>query len=294
MALLRNAASRISGASVQEAQSPIGDAYEPGFFINAVRRQDAVPERRRFEAGFVHGSALVDVCPRQHVLAAMAGTSYRRVYGPERIVWALGRAAESHVRNQYLESVGRLGAYGAWECACKRVSYTGLFTPAARVCVACGEHPARYREAPYLDRDAHISGSPDLQLVNRSGRFLIVEAKSMQEKDFRPLDAPLANHVFQAMLYRRLAEYNGKAVMSGVLVVYVSKQYNFKTPYKEFYVEASPMYEGMLDYAWEQAASIRRGIEANTVDGMDRMCRSQDVTRAKGCPVSSSCFMRRA
>lgn len=77
----------------------------PAEFVKAMcDSSDRVPERARIsdqDDGYLHASALVDLCPRQYALARQYDVDVRQtIHGGLQVTFALGRAAERHVVQQ--------------------------------------------------------------------------------------------------------------------------------------------------------------------------------------------------
>ncbi len=92
--------------------------------------QDGVAEVRRVGTGdgqyghYTHVSSLIGACSRMHALAAMDDRTIREtVTGGHRVMWAIGRHVEKHIRQQYLLSTNR-----RWRSVAGNASASSLST----------------------------------------------------------------------------------------------------------------------------------------------------------------------
>src|SRR6476620_1223887 len=104
------------------------------FVKDILDKSDKAPEKSR--AGtykeHVHVSSLAyNFCPRQYAIAIKEKLSlYESLTGGHRVTFALGRAAEKHVRDGFIESYGRQNVYAKWECECGNSYREGFFKEA--------------------------------------------------------------------------------------------------------------------------------------------------------------------
>lgn len=266
-------------------------------FAQLILDADYAVEKKRLASDYIHVSALKDICPRQYALMVTAGEfQTERITSAERIVWAIGRAVENHVRDAFIKSVNYEGVYGQWRCRCHSTSVRGLYTGAT--CAVCGTETNRYAELPLFDHDNKVVGNPDL-IYFRDGYYHVLEIKSVKVGDststkykgFHQLDTPLGDHVFQASMYRYLLNKNGLPAAPEVSVLYVAKDYTKKgPPIKEFKVDVSvPEYEGIIQIALRNARSVFGFLEGGEVLP-DGVCKAMSDTRANNCPVVGRCF----
>jgi hypothetical protein len=276
------------------------DEFTNDFLLNAVRGMDVASEEIRTGSEYIHVSSLIDYCARRESLAwttRNSGAPIRRanVLPGLRIIWALGRAAEHHVREQFIKARDARGVLGIWECGCGKTKREGL-RPKSAKCPTCDSGLSRYKEIPLFDHDAKIVGNPDLLFVRPDNDLVrVVEIKSMNAAEFKELEAPLANHVIQAASYNRLAEINDMGPDAFVTIFYVCKDFNMK-PYKSFTVPITPQIIALLDAMFE-AAQERADWVADTESGANvalpprlGFCTSVQSPRAKKCPECVGCF----
>lgn len=259
---------------------------------SVVEAQDRIPEIGRVPDRYVHLSSLIGCCPRAEVLARDTGIELRNnVTGSQRIMWRIGRAVETHIRDSYINAVNYEGVHGKWRCDCHRTSYEGLFDPEAARCDHCGHRPRYYDELTVFDHAAGIGGNPDLVLMV-DGKYLIIEIKSMKAESFDALDRPVFDHLLQAGGYRRIYENMGLPVHNEVVVIYVRKDFSPRVrPYKERLVNVAmdANVHRSLDLMWDMARSIR---SSNLQNLPGRICNAPTDTRARNCPTVCDCFQR--
>lgn len=265
-----------------------------GFIKSVIDMKDAEPRLTRQAApGYIHASALIDMCPRQWAL--MLGQEMRveeTVTGAHRVLWAFGRAVEDHVRSQLI-SGWRSAVYGNWTCVCGGNRHHG-FKPAstAQTCGQCGQVPHIYMEMQIVDDEYRVVGSPDI-VVRHEDVWVPVEIKSMNRPDWEDLKKPLAAHVAQAAAYRRLIrDVLGLPVHDDVVVLYCSKDFKWGSPYKEFHVNVgTDIVEARMQALFEKAKSVFDAMAQGTIPE-ERVCGSPAQPRAKKCAVCGPCFAR--
>ena len=268
------------------------DRLAPNMITSIIEAQDRVPERGRVPDDYMHLSSLIGACPRAQIIARDTGMEIRnQVNGSMRIMWKIGRAVETHIRDSYINAVNYEGVYGKWRCDCHRTQYTGLFDPHADRCHKCGYQPRYYEELTVFDHDVNVGGNPDMALLI-AAKYLIVEIKSMNKDDFDALERPVPDHVLQAGGYRRIYERMGLPVHDEVVVIYARKDYNPRVrPYKEMRVNIArdTSVQASLDLMWQHARAIKEGSLQNLPP---RICDEPTHTRARNCSCLVDCFQR--
>lgn len=295
MSLLRNQTRRRARPRPRRAQDdanvPAPTVLKPNMVIDAVIAQDRIPEKKRVADQYIHLTSLLDTCARQQVFMRDLGIQpEERVTGAHRVMWKMGRAAEQHLRDTYIQAVNYHGVYGGWKCKCERSKYTGFFDHNANKCSHCGYQPTEYDELSMVDEETGIVGNPDL-VIYFDGAFYIIEIKSMNKEQFDALEDAVPNHRIQAGGYRRLYQINGLPVHTYGSVIYVKKDFVWGSPYKEQQVNLGAQdVEASLNLMWADA----QVITAHSVDNPPprEMCRSATCTRAKNCPALLHCFQR--
>lgn len=272
------------------------------YMIGLVEGEDKTPERERIGVdGYTHVSSLMGICTRQHVIAALYGVKLLRpVTGADRVVWALGRAAEKHWRTQFISARRRRGIWGVWKCLCGAAEHHGLHKTGI-VCTRCQTQADHFHEPTLRDHANHVTGHPDLPFF--FGKFMVVnEIKSMEGEAFNDLKEPKGDHVHQALMYRRMVRLqyqNLFPVHKQVIVTYISKKYNRERrrgstetwrPYKEFKIDGStPEREAQVDASLADAAEIKAGRASRNLPPRTA-CANSTCSRAKDCPVAHLCF----
>lgn len=262
-----------------------------GYLTNVINLMDRRPEKSRIgKPGYTHVSSLFGGCVRQYVAASRFNVEIlNSVTGGHRVLWRIGRAVETHVRDSFIEGKERQGIYGEWRCTCKRLARVGLYQSGSP-CRVCGDEAKHYFEPVLYDETNKIVGSPDLTTLIGSAWFTPTEVKSMNKEQFDKLEAPLPDHINQAAMYRHLYRQQGYAVHDKVIIMYTKKDFQWGSPYKEYHVDCTaPLVQGMVDASIEQAALIKRSMETQTLPGRT-LCTGPRSPRAKQCPVAHLCF----
>ena len=271
------------------------DALLPDFVKNMIDRIDAVPEQSRLgRDDYIHVSSLVDLCPRQYYLAHEHGTEDygdhlgRSFTGGLLVTFALGRAIDKFVKERVVEATRRRGMFGMWTCKCGFSARTGLYV--AERCERCRGPTDVYNEPVLRNEEWRITGRPDITLMDSNGHMLPIEVKSMARDRWEHLDAPLANDILQTLLYRWMYAQEGRLVHTHVVVLYVSKEFRYGSPYKEFQVDAETApCRSMLALALGLAAQARDARDSHAPPARE-LCSGVTCTRARNCPVQALCF----
>lgn len=234
----------------------------PAGYLSAMCEvQDRVPVLSRFseDTGYVHASALVDMCARAYALARRHNVDIRQSPSPAmRIIWEMGLTLERHVIRQV-------------------AAYHGI------------EHVQTDFEL--IDEEYRIVGRPDLLVQVSQDTQAVTEIKSMNLRDWQGLSEPLMDHVVQAALYRWLLDRNSHwRAHTHVILIYVAKDFTRGSPYKEFHVDVTQgTAEANVRRALELAAELR-DAEARGGVPERRLCSRQNCARARNCGVATLCF----
>jgi hypothetical protein len=274
---------------------------DPDVIASLFYGHDSRAERNRISGGdgYVHVSELSNgLCPRAKFIAYDESVLLVNKPRPsDRIVWAIGRAVESHVRGLFLKSFGRKAAYGKWACACGTLHNEGMFNNMRR-CTACGHKAEFYHEITLRNDEYMVVGNPDLVMI-QGGAFEVVECKSIKTKSspqhpgFDTLSEPFTGHVMQALMYRHLLKLAGHKVTPRVMIFYAAKDYAMKSPYKPFVVNATaPENEDAVKRLMDTAAAYVAARSRQRAPNRLGACSSRHSTTAKTCPVCEQCFRR--
>lgn len=273
---------------------------------------DRAPETNRMgtqaESQLIHVSSLPEVCPRAVALTSWSGgnvtTTLRPTYSNDRMIWAMGRAAEREIRDRVIPAMGLGRVIGVWECPCGADTDTYCKGEEEYRPCQCGrKQVSTYKELPMVDTEAGIIGNADLP-YRVEGEVVITEIKSIKGDDFQRLpdkyeDLPnnmremAANHTFQSMSYRRLYQRNGHAVAPYTRILYASKNAVRRVPYREYVVPVTREIERRLDEEWGKARVIKMFFDTGVIPPKLNCCNCLQATRAKNCPMVTLCFSRR-
>lgn len=252
--------------------------------------QDAIPQHSRVGSDYIHLSSLLNLCIRREYLARTFDPAVESPTSAQRIMWKIGRALESHVRESYLRSEYGKAMYGIWRCACGHTQYTGRMQSNTK-CERCYKGVDNYHEYTVRDDTLKIIGNPDLLLMGKDNALTVVEIKSMTKTSFDPLGSALPDHVLQASGYAYLLHRAGFKVRDAVKVFYVRKEYQpFCRVYKEYDVRWKDQKQ-ILDSAFDQVASLREAEKGEEIPKRLNACVSLHDRIPKKCPLGSQCFM---
>ena len=302
MSLFGNLAAKVEGEK-RRARAK-GDILTPvitpqvhgdNYISDKVISMDTQHEETRGGSGLIHGSSLIGMCPRRQVLTIRAGKAPdRAVKTADRLVWAIGRAVEEHIRNQFIEAVDRKGVIASWRCKCGKSKVEGFYDRAVK-CDVCKSHVDRFTELTLFDFPGNVVGNADMMYVRPDKPVVrTVEIKSMNKKDYDALTEPVSDHVTQAFINRRLAKINGLEVDDQVTLIYGCKDYAFSGRlYREFYISTSDFYEKQMDTFWERAKLVKSAEEDTSIlPERIAACPNKTSPFAKKCDCCEACFVR--
>ncbi len=282
----------LSSHSEPIAQVPV----EQDLLKNIVDRMDVVPDTRRVGANpWVHVSNLVrGMCTRQFWLARAYDTPVvSRWRGAHRVAFAMGHAAEAHVRGSLIDAMEPEQLFGCWTCRCGQARRNMCVLPTGEDqdgwarCGACGRSIDIYREPTLRNEEYRIIGRPDLTLHDAQRYKIVVEFKSISIAGWNALGGPEPEHLAQALLYRWMYEQSGYAVHDEVILFYVSKDFNWRgSPYKEYHIDAT---SAGCHLMIEAALAASRECFADEVPP-NRTCPRPDHHIARACPLATICF----
>ncbi len=234
---------------------PRSSVHEEGYVSKKILLMDSTAETTRVGKEYTHLSSLIGMCARRHLLAHITGLERSSVpRASMRLVWALGRAAEKHARRQFIGATGGVGVLGMWTCLCGFTKHSGEYLADVN-CPRCKSRAGGYNELLLKDESARIVGSPDMLYARPdNGKVRVVEFKSMNKKDFDLLTAPKMDHVHQGMGYHELLRLAGENVDEGITVLYICKDFQWASPYKEFQVSRAPEHDRIIRSMWTKGA----------------------------------------
>lgn len=232
----------------------------------------------------LHVSDVVGKCLRQIALFKQLRMEPppRKISESHAITYAQGNAIHDHVKQRLVDGSNG-SAYGDWSCGCGKTksSRCTLERTKDKKCAECGGFVIKYKESVFRHADLGVQGSPDF-LYKYNGIYL-TEIKSISANGFLELARPQPNHLFQVAWYWDVLQSNQVPVHDHVSVVYAKKEWQYKTPYKEFKVNAKELQPRL--------AMQKEAVKAYQSGQLPiRTCKSNTDTDAKSCPVCVQCF----
>ena len=262
--------------------------YSQKMLTNIVNEQDDQPDRGRGGEEYLHASSLLNFCGRRDKLTKDASepiASYPR--SADRVVWAIGRACEAHIRKQIQKGIGRENIFASWRCVCQETRVEGLWE--MKICEHCKKPCNTFHEIPVWDHDLKIVGNPDILLMD-NGKLRVVEIKSINKKEFDLLESAKPDHITQANIYQRMLVNEGFPVHHTSIVFYCSKDYGWQNPYKEYHV-TSEQSAILLDGIFASVRSYRYPEwTGEKLPARLTNCTHSASAMAKKCPQASRCF----
>ncbi len=245
------------------------------------------------DATYLHVSTLLGSCVRKIALSHKYNISMpsELISDSLGITFAQGRVIDTYLKDLVSKGYPAM-AFGVWSCLCGATKTEPIvkrdIPPIS--CQKCSMVPSVYTEMLLVDDEHMVTGSPDIVLYfEAEGFYYPVEVKSMAHERWKELVRPLPDHVLQVTFYWHFLRTNGYNVPSQVSIVYVSKGFNFKTPYKEFEVYPADEVYRLAPYLLE-AKALKESRSGTGPLPIRVVCSSEDCASAKECHVSSLCF----
>lgn len=281
------APSSVPAKITPHSQPILGD----NFVTSQIQVSDRRPAKSRVGGtdGYTHVTSLIGACAREHVLSENYGLPvHEGATGSMKMVWAIGRAVEKHIRDAVIDARGKQGVYGRWRCLCGTCQYDGEYRDEL-FCKRCTTKIQYYME-PALRHDvSRVVGSPDLTLIEL-GHVVPIEIKSMNEDQYDALKGPLADHCLQVSSYNWLYRELGFKTHDQSVVVYGRKKHakgGTTAIYKEFKVNFRQWEEQVIQMM-QTGATIATHKDANILPA--RVCDTITCPRATRCKRAAVCF----
>lgn len=265
--------------------------------------------------GLIHATSLKNICPRYISICRKLKKNINLnevVDSNTRIIWAMGRSMENHIRGQLIKQFPKDSVIGDITCRCehtvKSISPTGHKKHSDDHCSICKSSVSIYRESPIVLNKYGTICSFDFGYFNYVNKAVIVEIKSIKKDNFLALKQAQPEHIEQAYLYHLAGAEIGGDMADYVKIVYGSKGWiNPKKegyPYKEFTVKIT---DHKLIYEKNQLLLENRGLLIKNIDvngdipekydcgdGLpEKICETSSDDSAKQCDQSSICFQWR-
>lgn len=268
---------------------PISD--EESYAIAMLRKIPGVVDGHR-NAGHVHISTLLTGCLRK-----IAISEKFRISVPSTIVndslgitFAQGHAIHDFVKNQFVRAHPDK-MYGEWSCLCGETRTEPMVKAdiPTRPCKSCHLIPSIYNEVGMVDEEHGIVGSPDVILYTADpGYYYVIEIKSIAHEQWKEIVRPKPDHVLQVVFYWYLMRKAGHNVPQYVSILYVTKGFNFKNPYKEFMVDPVSELDRLSMYL-DDATDLVMFRGGGPIPPR-KMCSSAGCATARQCHVNTVCF----
>lgn len=240
------------------------------------------------ESEYIHVSDLIYTCARKIAFSKIVDIPNTPEVLPhgKAITFKIGESIHDYI----VENVSSVGdVLARWRCVCGETEQIGTKSEVADiVCKTCNNGLDVYREIQLKDDEYKILGSVDL-IVKIGDHFHISELKSMAAARFSELERPLPEHILQVMLYWWLATRNEMPVTSKPSILYVTKDFTYKNPFKEFTVDPAD-HLSRLEPLLEDAKRIVQAVSGSDTLPERVTCPTIKCPAAKQCPFSVRCF----
>lgn len=262
----------------------------------ATRLQSYVEPSLFREGTHTHVSDLVGKCPR--ALALMSHFPETHVVDTIRpgvgVTFAIGSAIGDYIVKTALRTFGHAEVYADWSCFCGETHQIGVKDDYKDVrCPTCLSGLVRHHEFLMQDEEYRITGSVDL-VAKIQDALYFTEVKSIAGNGFAGLNRAMPDHVSQVLLYWWLARRLGYSVHSTVSILYVNKEWTYKSPFREFVIEAEDLVDKqhvLQPYLDDALLLVPFKKKEGSLDKLPvRPCPSKSSPQSKKCVVSAECW----
>jgi predicted RecB family nuclease len=261
------------------------------FAINILKKSPVSLNAFR-EGEYLHVSDVLGKCMRKIALAERFSVPMPRGFIHESLAltFAQGTAIHDYIKQRVAKGHPDK-MFGEWSCRCGNLKTEPavLSKVEKKVCKLCAGHPVQYHELELRDDDLKLVGSPDITLyLPDTGVYYPIEIKSMAHNEWTELTRPKPDHVIQVLFYWYLLRKLGYPVPNQISILYATKGFLFKTPYKEFLVFPEKVVSRLDDYIAE-ARSLREAKSSGAIP-VRTQCTAPTDRDAKECHVCNLCF----
>lgn len=241
---------------------------------------------------YTHVSDLLYKCLR------MVAISYRDevpIIGETRrdgqdITLSIGEAVHDYITDKAIRTRPE-EVYGSWTCRCRYKKVHNTVAAEARKkprCPRCRTKLTRYQEMVVFNEEYKISGSIDLTfLINKA--LYLTELKSMKHSKWEELTRPIPDHIIQVVFYWWLCNQLQIKIHPQVSIIYCTKDWTFKNPYKEFIINPEDYVRRLDDYL-EEAKALKAARAGGTLPV--KICPTIQSPQAKKCEMCTICFSK--
>jgi hypothetical protein len=242
---------------------------------------------------YMHVSDLLYKCTRKIAISHKQSTPPpdEMIFPAQGITFAQGHAIGDFIVNR-VQQKQPSALYGNFKCPCKKLNVLGVWSVVRRgkhVCDNCGHPPEKYHEVTLVNEECMMVGNVDLMLMIDE-HIHLTELKSMASHLWDALERPSPEHKAQALIYWWMARELGMPIHDRLSIMYASKGYSMKSPYKEFVIRPSlemSFIEDHLEDARAYGAYRRGGALPPRIQ-----CATNKAPQAKKCHVCNSCFAK--
>jgi len=241
---------------------------------------------------YLHVSDLLGKCVRKMAISYVYDVAMpsQPIQESLALTFAQGTAIHDHIKSRMFSGhAGKM--FGSWSCKCGDLhTKPSLYHKVQnKRCSICGGAPINYNELELRDTELMLVGSPDITLyLDEYRAYYPIEIKSINHEEWKELARPKPDHVLQVLFYWYLLKKLGYPVTTQVSILYVTKGFIFKSPYKEFIVFPESNISRLDEYL-EEARALR-DARNNVGIPIRSVCATPDTKTAKECHVCNICF----
>jgi hypothetical protein len=253
-------------------------------------------ERPARSTDHVHVSDSIGKCLRKIALIRRMNvrTPSDRIMDGLGLTFAQGDAIHDYIKRRYIVAHPDK-VWANWTCKCKHTEIGPcVFAKRGRhtTCPKCGTEVDQHNEVPLHDEEHDLVGNPDLVLwLNDLKAFYLVEIKSMAGGQWKELVRVVPDHLIQVSFYWRLFHVNNMPLVDTTSVLYATKEFSFKLPYKEM-TQPQPASQERLTPYLEDLKVLKLAKDPKKPLPPRITCGTLDAPEAKKCHVCVACFQQ--
>lgn len=239
-------------------------------------------------------SGIYKACMRQLVLCTKLDipvSSY--VNFSQKMTFEIGNAIHYWFQNNS-KLLGDIRC-GFWKCGgCGKT--TSFSRVPKRGCRACGAGSDTWTYDEYeldIKKPYYVTGHPDMFIELERGRFHVMEFKSINSAEFKTLEAPIIEHIWQLQTYMWACEQDSFKLGINTdpeegYIMYISKAMD-TPPIKVFTVKKD---RHILKQIMSKLKDYKNGIDKKKPPPYHPICEENSFNNymAKSCPVKEQCL----
>jgi hypothetical protein len=273
------------------AGSGLDAVDNPAMLAHLIMNLDSLKETRHY-APSLRLSNIGSVCLREQVLGFRHGVAVKSSLSVGmQITFDTGNAIHDFFQNS--TAYFSRSFLGWWRClACGHAVFGRRPTKRCEKCDAASG-AFRYREHALSIPDDPVTGHPDGVIEAGPGDFRVADFKSINAKDFKALEGPIAEHAIQLNGYmhylRADPTFPLRVNADRGLLIYINRMHSNEFPVKVFHVDRNKQF---VEFILDRVRVFKASLPPDSPPPPKlSVCRDTGLAapRAVSCPVVQYC-----